>query len=97
MVKHEEVMKPSQVNLDNNLQNVFGEYELEHDSVSLIKWLAGHGDTWETHFRLGDVPIDPTRFAIMVSAGWIEHIWFPKGAFTVTREFVERLAERSKK
>lgn len=35
-----------------------------------------------------------TMLVAFACAGWLEHVWFPKGRFRVTRAFVERLQER---
>lgn len=61
------------------------------------KWLNYHPgvndqeDSWERVFTMEKTGIDPVWFAIMCCSGWIEHTWFPKGGFRVTKEFVQRV------
>ncbi len=50
------------------------------------------GDEWKKRFTLSDIQIDPTMFAAFCCGGWITHVHFPKGAFIVSNEFVDRVS-----
>jgi hypothetical protein len=46
---------------------------------------------WKKIFKI-DIISSPTLFAMMCAAGWIVNNWFPKGTFTVSDAFIERVS-----
>ncbi len=100
-------MNPSDVDLSKKLQGYFGCVEFEDAICWIVRFLAddtryanipaslyGHGPAgWGKKIRLETIPnIDPTMFAMLCAAGWLQNCWFPKGAFTVTDAFIKRLS-----
>ncbi len=51
------------------------------------------GDGWKKRFTISDIKTDPSMFAAFCCAGWVSHVWFPKGAFIVSDAFIERVSE----
>src|SRR5258706_9707187 len=98
---------PKDVDLSKNLQGKFGCVEFEKAAIEIInylkddtkklnlaEWLGNDGTGWEKKFKIHTIPnIDPTLFAMLCDAGWLTHTWFPKGTFTVSKDFIKRLQE----
>ena len=63
-------------------------------------WLIGNkgfddGDGWKKRFTMNDIQElkqSPSLFAAFCCAGWVKHVWFPKGAFIVSDEFIEKVS-----
>ncbi len=99
-------MNPGDIDLSKRLQGYFGCVEFEDALIWIIKYLAdnhrnagipetlyGNGPAgWGKKIRIETIPnISPTMFAMLCAAGWLQNSWFPKGAFTVTADFIKRL------
>ena len=73
---------------------------LADDSKKIDLWPAGCYKTaerlvgWEKLFTLEDSGIEPSCFAALAAAGWLNHFWFPKWSFQLTPEAVKRIQER---
>jgi len=88
-----------------NLRGTFGCAEFEDLAKDILAFLADdkrkssiplwlkseNGRGWRKSFYMSDVTSDGVLFAMFCCAGWITHIWLPKGAFTVSDAFVERV------
>ena len=63
--------------------------EFEKAISTIIRWLAEHGDSWDTQFRIDTIlDISPTMFAMLCAAGWIANWFFPKGSFIIAAQTV---------
>ena len=108
ILNREKIAHPLTVDLENKLQGCFGCVEFEDFAIRVINFLSksqsdkigewwdrGHG--WNMQFSLDEISKDnPTRFAMFCAAGWLQNSWFPKGAFRVSDEFIQRLVEKGK-
>ena len=104
---------PKHVDLSNGLQSTFGCCEFESAACEILRYLnddsrpyvkcdpwMGHqadGKGWDKPFRIQSLEINPTMFAMLCACGWITACWFPKGIFTVSNDFVDRLWEKQQK
>jgi hypothetical protein len=97
--------RPMRVDISDNLAGKFGLVEFEKAAVAVLRyladdtqqpdipeWLGERGEGWAKKFTIGSVAgISPVLFACMCSAGWFDHMWFPKGWFAVSSAFRDRV------
>lgn len=81
--------------------------DLAKDILAFLKsdrrsdyWLIGKGcgyedgNGWKKRFTINDIPSlkeSPSMFAAFCCGGWLDHVWFPKGAFIVSDAFIDRV------
>jgi hypothetical protein len=88
----------------DDYRSTFGVCEFEVIAKSIVNYLKSDkrsswgltdiykkGYGWEKAFTIKDATDRPDMFAAMCSLGYFQHLWFPKGTFSVTEKFIKRL------
>lgn len=109
---HANIFAPDDVDLSGHLRSAFGCVEFEDAAMQIVYFLRdGYRNAGIAESRYGNGPggwgkkievhtinsISPSMFAMLCAAGWLENVFFPKGAFQVTKAFIKRLKEHTDK